>query len=149
MEGPGNAAVGPARSTTHSGVSYAATDDLGSKQSARMTGKSASELRTGAEMDKTAHGSKAQFSGASSGSRTRPSTAKRATGAMSLEYTNSARKKLQLPTASKPALMKRQKQLDELKEKMTDLANRQHRYAQEKTKAAKRRLAELQESEKR
>ncbi len=105
--GPGNAAVGPARSTTRSGVSYAATDDLGSKQPVRMTEKSTSEWRTGAEMDKTVHGSKSQFSGASSSSRTRPNTAKRATGAMPLEYTNSTRKKLQLSTAPKSALMKR------------------------------------------
>ncbi len=138
-EGSENAAASLARGFTRSGVSYAATDDLGSKQSARTTGKSTSEWKTDAETDKTVHGSKSQFSGASSGSRTRPSTVKRATRAISLEYTNSARKRVQSPKrVSKPALTKQQRQLDEVREKMNDLANRQHHYAQEKMKATKR-----------
>ncbi len=137
-EGLANATANLARGRTRAGTSYAATDDLDPKQSARTTRKSASEQRTDAEANRTVQGGKSQFSGASTGSRSRPSTGRRAVGAFPLEYMNSARKRLQMPTTSKLALTKRQKQLDELREKVANLANRQHRYAEEKSKATKR-----------
>ncbi len=125
------------RSTTRSGVSYATPNVSESRQPARKTAKVASKRKTGTETDRTVRGSRSQFSGTSSGFHANSHTSRRASGTIHLEYTNSARKRVQSPKKVQMQT-KRQRELDEVRQKQVDLADRQHSYAAEKAKAAKR-----------
>ncbi len=132
-----NATADSARSITRSGVSYAATNVSDSRKPARKTEKTASEWKTGTETDGAARGNRSQFLGTSSSSRANLHMTRRASGTIPLEYTNSARKTVQ---SQKRVQMrtKRQREIDEVREKQVDLANHQHSYAAEKAKVAKR-----------
>ncbi len=132
-EGNENAAADSARGLTNSGASYATPNVLDSRGLARKTVHLASGRKTDRETDRTVHGSRPKFSGASSGFQANSRTARRASGNISLEHTNSAKRRVQSP---RKAQTKRQRELDEIRTKQTDLANHQHIYAEEKRKAA-------------
>ncbi len=75
--------------------------------------------------------------------------AKKAGGVTLLTYTNSARRRAQSPkSVPRPVQTEQQTALEDVRQKRSDLADRQHCYAAKRTEVSKRRAAELQESEK-
>ncbi len=149
MEGPGNAAVDPVRSTTCSGLSFATPNVSDSRQVARKTMRMMGEWKMNADTGRTVHGSTPQFLGTTSGSYTNPRMAKRPSSVTPLMYTNSSRRKPQSPkSAPRQVQTKQQRELEHVRQKRTDLANRQHRYAVGRIEVGKRRALELQKVEK-
>ncbi len=148
-EGLENAAVGPARSITCSGLSYAAPNVSGSRQLSRKTAKTTSEWRTSASTIRTAQRSTPQFLGTLSGSYANLQTARRASSATPLMYTNSSRKRTQLQQSAPGQVpTKWQRELEHVRQQRTDLADHQHCYAAERIEAGRRRAFKLQKAEK-
>ncbi len=136
--GLGNAAVDPARSTTCSGVNYATPHVSDSRQPVKKTKKMASKCKTNMGTNQMVHRSTPQVLGTLSSFNPNPRKARRSTGATPLEYENSFRKRVQSPKrVHKPVLTKRQRKLDEVRQRLDSLVDRQHRYAMEKMKATK------------
>ncbi len=143
-EGMGNAAADTARGTTRSGASFAAMNISDSRLMAKKAVKPASKRKTNASTGRMMHRSSSQFIGMPTSSEANPPMARRASGVTPLMFTNSSRHRTQSPMNLPGRVqMRRQLELEKVRQMRRELVNRQHRYAEWRQKAGKRRADEL------